>query len=129
LFGTGAWWLWTHLSSRRPQHRFNEPCVLKEFAPQVQGTYGLHKAEELFEREAGVLYKVQHPQIPQFRELFRVKQGKQRALYFWYKICGGTNYHALLDARKRQGLRFNEAEVTQLMLQICQFWSISTRWV
>jgi serine/threonine-protein kinase len=29
-------------------HRFNEPCVLKEFAPQVQGTYALQKAAELY---------------------------------------------------------------------------------
>ena len=42
-------------------HRFEELCVLKEFAPQVQGTYALQKAEELFEREAGVLYKLTTP--------------------------------------------------------------------
>jgi len=100
------------------QHRFNEPCVLKEFAPQVQGTYGLHKAEELFEREAGVLYKLQHPQIPRFRELFRVKQESKGLLFLVQDFVEGQTYHALLVARKRQGLRFNEAEVTQLMLQI-----------
>jgi len=99
-------------------HRFNEPCVLKEFAPQVQGTYALQKGEELFEREAGVLYKLQHPQIPQFRELFRVKQEDKGFLFLVQDFIEGQTYHALLDARKRQGLRFNEVEVTQLMLQI-----------
>ena len=99
-------------------HRFNEPCVLKEFAPQVQGTYALQKAEELFEREAGILYRLQHPQIPQFRELFRVKQESKGLLFLVQDFVEGQTYHALLDARKRQGLRFNEAEVTQLMLQI-----------
>jgi serine/threonine-protein kinase len=99
-------------------HRFNEPCVLKEFAPQVQGTYALQKGEELFEREAGVLYKLQHPQIPQFRELFRVKQEDKGFLFLVQDFVEGQTYHALLDARKRQGLRFNEVEVTQLMLQI-----------
>ncbi|HCF27233.1 MAG TPA: serine/threonine protein kinase, partial [Cyanobacteria bacterium UBA11049] len=53
-------------------NRFNELCVLKEFAPQAQSNTILKKAEELFEREAGVLYKLEHPQIPRFRELFRV---------------------------------------------------------
>jgi len=99
-------------------NRFNEACVLKEFAPQVQGTYALQKAEELFEREAGVLYKLQHPQIPHFRELFRVTQGGQGTLFLVQDFIEGHTYHALLNARRSQGLRFNEAEVTQLLLQI-----------
>lgn len=99
-------------------NRFNESCVLKEFAPQVHGTYALQKAEELFEREAGVLYKLQHAQIPKFREMFRVKQGNKGLLFLVQDFVVGQTYHALLEARKRQGLRFNEAEVTQLLLQI-----------
>lgn len=99
-------------------NRFNESCVLKEFAPQVQGTYALQKAEELFEREAGVLYKLQHPQIPKFREMFRVKQGDKGLLFLVQDFVVGQTYHALLDVRKRQGGRFNEAEVTQLLRQI-----------
>ncbi|MGB5961692.1 MAG: serine/threonine-protein kinase [Coleofasciculaceae cyanobacterium] len=99
-------------------HRFEELCVLKEFAPQVQGTYALQKAEELFEREAGVLYKLQHPQIPKFRELIKVKQEGVANLFLVQDFVDGQTYHALLDARKRQGLRFNEAEVMQLLLQI-----------
>src|SRR4028118_1650270 len=99
-------------------NRFNEACVLKEFAPQVQGTYALQKAEELFSREAGVLYKLQHPQIPKFREMFRVKQQDKGFLFLVQDFVEGQTYHALLDARRRQGVRFNEAEVTQLMLQL-----------
>jgi serine/threonine-protein kinase len=99
-------------------HRFDELCVLKEFAPQVQGSYALQKAEELFEREAGVLYKLQHPQIPKFRELFQVKQEGEGLLFLVQDYVDGQTYHALLDARKRQGLRFNEAEVMQLLLKL-----------
>lgn len=99
-------------------HRFNELCVLKEFAPQVQGTYALQKAEELFAREAGVLYQLKHPQIPKFRELFRVKQHGQGFLFLVQDFVDGQTYHALLEARKQQGLRFNESEMMQLMLQI-----------
>ncbi|WP_424097366.1 protein kinase domain-containing protein [Moorena producens] len=99
-------------------NRFNEPCVLKEFAPQVQGNHALQKAEELFEREAGVLYRLQHPQIPQFRELFQVQQQDKGTLLLVQDYVEGQTYRALLEARRPQGLRFSEAEVTQLLIQI-----------
>ncbi|NJS11708.1 MAG: serine/threonine protein kinase [Microcoleus sp. CSU_2_2] len=99
-------------------HRFNEPCVLKEFAPQVEGSYALQKSEELFEREAGVLYKLQHHQIPRFRELFRVNINDRGYLFLVQDYIPGQTYRFLLDARKRQGLRFIEAEINQLLLQL-----------
>jgi len=99
-------------------NRFREYCVLKEFAPQVQSTYVLEKAEELFEREAGVLYKLQHPQIPRFRELFRVNLDGKGYLFLVQDYVEGQTYYALLNARKQQGMNFNELEVTQLLLQI-----------
>lgn len=99
-------------------NRFSEHCVLKEFAPQVQGSYALQKGEELFEREAGVLYKLQHPQIPRFRELFRAKLDGKGYLFLVQDYVEGKTYRALLDARKQQGQRFSEVEVSQLLLQI-----------
>ncbi|WP_199329269.1 serine/threonine-protein kinase [Coleofasciculus sp. FACHB-1120] len=99
-------------------NRFNEPCVLKEFAPKVQGTYALQKASELFEREAGVLYKLKHPQIPNFRELFRVNQQGNGRLFLVQDYVEGHTYRALLDMRKSQRSRFSEPEVRQILLQI-----------
>ncbi|MBF2077624.1 MAG: protein kinase [Synechococcales cyanobacterium T60_A2020_003] len=99
-------------------HRFNEYCVLKEYAPQVEGQQALQKAQELFEREAGVLYKLQHPQIPQFRELFRASQGDRDRLFFVQDYIDGQTYRQLLQARQLQGLLFNEFEVTQLLAQL-----------
>ena len=99
-------------------NRFSESCVLKEFAPQVRGTYAVQKAAELFEREAGILYKLQHPQIPRFRELFRVKLQDEGHLFLVQDYVDGQTYRALLDTRKRQGQRFNEVEVQQLLVQI-----------
>lgn len=99
-------------------NRFNELCVLKQFAPQVQGTYALQKGEELFEREAGVLYKLQHPQIPRFRELFRVNLDGLGFLFLVQDYVEGQTYHALLNARKKQGLKFSEAECTAILLQL-----------
>lgn len=99
-------------------NRFNERCVLKEFAPQVEGATALQKAEELFEREAGVLYKLQHPQIPRFRELFRANLQGKEALFLVQDYVEGHTYHALLNDRKLQGARFEEGEIIQLLLQV-----------
>ncbi|GAC1462225.1 MAG: hypothetical protein NVSMB70_08740 [Chamaesiphon sp.] len=96
----------------------SEYCVLKEFAPQVQGSNELQKAKELFEREAGVLYKLQHPQIPRFRELLRVSLGDTESLFLVQDYVEGLTYLELLKSYKQKGQRFSEAEVTQLMLQI-----------
>lgn len=99
-------------------HRFHERCVLKEFAPQVEGTQALRKAEELFEREAGVLYKLQHPQIPRFRELFRADVNGTGCLFLVQDYVAGETYQALLRQRQAQGNCFDEAEVMQLLQQI-----------
>ncbi|NEU73178.1 protein kinase [Hassallia byssoidea VB512170] len=106
----------THLAE--DINRFRELCVLKEFSPQVQTPYVLQKAEELFQREATVLYKLQHPQIPRFRELFRSNLGGKEYLFLVQDYVEGQPYNALLNTRLQQGLRFSEAEVRQLLLQI-----------
>jgi serine/threonine protein kinase, bacterial len=92
--------------------RFNEPCVLKEFAPQVQGTYALEKAKKLFEREANVLHNLDHPQIPRFRELFELKTGSQ-GLFLVQDYVAGQTYRYLLAAR--QNRLFTEDEIRQLL--------------
>ncbi|OKH54024.1 serine/threonine-protein kinase [Scytonema sp. HK-05] len=99
-------------------NRFRELCVLKEFSPQVQTPYVLQKAEELFQREASVLYKLQHPQIPRFRELFRMNLAGKEYLFLVQDYVQGETYRSLLDARKQQGLLFTEAEVRLLLQQI-----------
>lgn len=99
-------------------NRFNERCVLKEFAPQLQGTFALSKAQELFEREAEVLYRLQHPQIPNFRELFPYKQENKGRLLLVQDYVEGQTYHQLFNHRARQEKRFSEAEIDQLLCQI-----------
>ena len=99
-------------------NRFGEACVLKEFAPQVQGTFALQKASELFEREAGVLYKLKHPQIPEFRELLRVKKQGEGRLFLIQDYIAGQTCRAILEARRNQGLGFNETEILKLLRQI-----------
>ncbi|HEY9835292.1 MAG TPA: serine/threonine-protein kinase, partial [Vampirovibrionales bacterium] len=99
-------------------NRFNERCVLKEFAPKVQGTYAQQKAEELFAREAGVLYQLQHPQIPKFRELCRSPIEGRSRLFLVQDYVPGQNYRVLLSQRRQQGQKFTVAEVTQLLQQL-----------
>ncbi|MEB3343470.1 protein kinase [Okeania sp.] len=106
----------TYLSE--DNHRFQELCVLKEFAPQVHGSYALEKSQELFEREAGVLYKLRHPQIPGFREMFRYKLNGEGYLFLVQDYIKGKTYRELLENRQLQGKLFNETEVTKFLLQL-----------
>jgi serine/threonine protein kinase len=96
------------------RNKFGEKCVLKEFAPQVRGAAELIKAKELFEREAGVLYKLQHPQIPAFRELLRVNAGVNESLLLIQDYIEGETYLQRLNQRLKQHQVFSEGEVIEL---------------
>jgi serine/threonine-protein kinase len=95
-------------------HRFNELCVLKAFMPQVEGAAALEKAQQLFEREAGILYQLNHPQIPRFRELLR-ERGR---LFLVQDYVDGPTYYDLLEGRRRYDGHFTEPEVLQLLQQL-----------
>ena len=99
-------------------NRFNEPCVLKEFAPQVDDPGTLKKAEQLFEREAGVLYQLQHAQIPRFRELLRVEFEGRSRLFLVQDYVKGQNYQELLEQRQQRGETFSEADILQLLRHV-----------
>ncbi|MGC1244912.1 MAG: protein kinase, partial [Spirulinaceae cyanobacterium] len=95
-------------------NRFHESCVLKEFVPQVQNSQEWHKAKELFEREAGMLYQLNHSQIPCFREMLKVNIGKQESLFLVQDYIEGQTYSQLLKA----GKRFSEADLIQLLFKL-----------
>lgn len=95
-------------------NRFNELCVLKEFNPQVRDKLALDKAQNLFEREANILYQLNHPQIPRFREMLR--DGER--LFLVQDYIEGPSYHELLNRRRQYADRFSEADVTQLLMQL-----------
>ncbi|NET65401.1 MAG: serine/threonine protein kinase [Moorea sp. SIO1G6] len=95
-------------------NRYQERCVLKEFAPQLQNNYELQKAQELFEREAGMLYQLRHNQIPCFRELLRTSIGRKNHLFLVQDYVEGFSYHQLLV----QGQKFREADVIKLLQDI-----------
>jgi serine/threonine protein kinase len=96
------------------QGRFNELCALKELIPAQTSAYALEKSKELFQREAAILYQIQHPQIPQFRATFEQDQ----RFFLVQDYVEGRTYQLLLDERKAQGYAFSEPEVLQFMRQL-----------
>lgn len=96
------------------QGRFNELCALKELIPSQTENYVLEKSKELFQREASILYQIQHPQVPQFRATFEQDQ----RLFLVQDYVEGKTYHTLLDERKVAGQTFSEAEVLKLLRQL-----------
>ncbi len=87
--------------------RFEEACVLKEFAPSGSGKHSLQKSRSLFKREAEILYHVQHSQIPDFLACFEEK-GR---LFLVQEYVNGTTYSDLLKSRRKQNSVFSEQEV------------------
>ncbi|MEH2410598.1 serine/threonine-protein kinase [Nostoc sp.] len=99
----------TYLAEDRD--KLNEPCLIKQFAPQVQGTASLNKATELFEQEARRLQQLgKHPQIPTLLAYFN----EDNRLYLVQEFIDGQN---LLAELQQQGT-FNEQKVRELLLDL-----------
>jgi hypothetical protein len=93
------------------QGRFNEYCALKEFIPPQTSDYALGKSKELFDREASVLYQIQHPQVPQFRAVFEEDQ----RLFLVQDYVEGKTYSLLAAERLALGQVFAAADVQRLI--------------
>jgi serine/threonine-protein kinase len=93
-------------------HRFDELCVIKACFTEIKS------AKEKFEREAKILYTLHHPQIPQFREFFRLHQGEEKGLVLVEEYIVGETYRERLKNRQSQGKTYTEEEVTQLLLKL-----------
>ena len=94
--------------------RFNEPCVLKEFAPIGTGKSELEKCRNLFIREAKILYQLTHPQIPRFLACF---EGDGR-LFLVQEFVDGKTYSSILGERQTTGQSFSESEAIQWLKDI-----------
>jgi len=93
------------------QRRFNELCAIKELISTATEANALAKAQELFHREAAILYQIEHPQVPKFRERFEQDQ----RLFLVEDYVAGKTYRELLADRQAVNQTFTEAEVLQLM--------------
>ncbi|TVP58817.1 MAG: serine/threonine protein kinase [Nodularia sp. (in: Bacteria)] len=88
--------------------KLNEKCVIKQFAPQTQGTAGLQKATELFLQEAQQLQQLgEHPQIPALLAYFK----ENNRLYLVQQFIDGEN---LLRELEQQGI-FKELKIRALL--------------
>ncbi len=85
----------------RDRQRFSELCVLKEFAPQISSPEILRKAAELFQREAGTLYQLRHPQIPEFRAILQATIDNSDVLLIIEQYIAGETYEQWVDAGNR----------------------------
>ena len=90
-------------------HRFDELCVLKQFIPASRSESSLRKARELFQREAKVLYQIDHPQIPKFLAWFTHEEN----LFIVQEYIDGMSYLDLLRDRQQQNRTFSEEEIIQ----------------
>ncbi len=98
--------------------RFGERCVVKEFCPNSSDATVFEKAQELFQREAQTLYKLEHPQIPKFRALFTETLDQEKRLFLVQDYVEGHTYRAVLRQRSLSGNRFSESEIRQLLNQL-----------
>lgn len=95
--------------------RFGDMCVLKEFVPINTAEHIVVKSRELFEREAKILYQIDHAQIPKFLAWLTDKQ----RLFIVEEYIEGNTYSQLLgDRLSCQGKPFSEAEVIQWLLDL-----------
>lgn len=91
--------------------RMDDPCVIKQFFPQVQGTAALDKATELFKQEAKRLHELgEHPQIPRLIAYFE----QDKRLYLVQELIEGQT---LLAELQQQGA-FSEEKIRQLLADL-----------
>jgi len=91
--------------------RLNQRCVVKQLAPNVQGTWAINKAVELFQQEARQLQQLgQHPQIPSLDAYFE----ENNYLYLVQQFIDGDNLFKLLQNRGS----WQESQVKQLLLEL-----------
>lgn len=93
------------------KHRFDSPCVIKQFLPQLQGSAALQKATELFEQEAIRLRDLgKHPQIPDLLAFFE----QDNRFYLVQEFIDGQD---LLKELQQRG-KFSEQQVRQLLTEL-----------
>lgn len=74
------------------------------------------KQIELFQREAEVLAKLEHPAIPKYIDYFDIETKTDKAFYLVQQIASGKSLFELVE----NGWRTNEAEVKNIAQQILE---------
>ncbi|MFQ4139472.1 protein kinase domain-containing protein [Nodosilinea sp. PGN35] len=88
--------------------RLNTRCVIKQFAPQTQGTKSFLKAVQLFEQEAVRLHELgEHPQIPTLLAYFE----QNKYLYLVQQMIQGRTLYQEIAAQAA----YSEGSLRQLL--------------
>lgn len=97
--------------------RLNSRCVIKQFAPQTQGTKSFLKAVQLFEQEAVRLHELgENPQIPTLLAYFE----QNKYLYLVQQMIQGRTLHQEIASQAA----YSEGSIRQLLedlLPVLQF--------
>jgi serine/threonine-protein kinase len=96
----------------KDQERSNALCVLKELKPK--GATGSPLSGEQLRERAFHLYRIRHPQIPQYRTTFEL----DGHLFLVRDYVEGTSFRSLLSQRMAVGGALSEAEVLQLLQKL-----------
>ncbi|MGK7925331.1 MAG: serine/threonine protein kinase [Spirulina sp.] len=92
--------------------------LLKEFTFTLRTPDVFTKAEELFAREADILYRLDHPQIVKVHHLDCLQEGERGRVLLVQDYIEGQTLRSLLDARWVQGRKFSETEGLRLLYQL-----------
>jgi serine/threonine protein kinase len=92
---------------------FGAKCAIKEFAPDVRDADPI-KVKELFDRECRNLQKLEHLQIPRFRELLPTKVDGHEYILLVQDFIDGESYHEILSGRAP----YSEVEAVDFLRQI-----------
>lgn len=91
--------------------RMDDPCVIKQFVPQLQGTATLAKASELFKQEAKRLYELgEHSQIPRLIAYFE----QNNRLYLVQELIEGQT---LLEELETEG-NFSGEKIREILADL-----------
>ncbi|NEP52201.1 MAG: protein kinase, partial [Moorea sp. SIO3C2] len=99
----------TYLAEDRD--KLDEYCVIKQLAPQIEGTKALKKARELFDQEAKQLQRLgQHPQIPTLLAYFEEDQ----RLYLLQEYIEGKT----LEQELAEAGAFSEDKIKDVLFEL-----------
>lgn len=96
----------------------NKRYVLKKITPQLTEVLAQEKAQEIFEKELGIFFCLQHSQIPKYRELLRYQKGRKQCLLLVRDYVRGNTYKQLLNQRLKENQKFKEIEIEVLLKNI-----------
>ena len=91
-------------------------CAVKEVRPDPDATpEALIQAQEQFHREASVLARLDHPNLPKVSDTFV----ERRREYLVMDFVGGWDLHQLVEEKRRQGEFLSEKRVLKWADQLC----------